>query len=84
MLRLMREADFAGDVHLVGGQQTIQAFRDIDALDELGVVVMPVLLGDGLRLTLEKSATTPLQLAGSRTFPDGSAEHRYTLVRDRD
>ncbi|GLY88425.1 dihydrofolate reductase family protein [Actinoallomurus iriomotensis] len=81
LLRLMREADFTGDVHLVGGQQTIQAFRDIDALDELGVVVMPVLLGDGLRLTPDKSTTTPLQLTGTRTFPDGSVEHVYTPVR---
>ncbi|MEV3926873.1 hypothetical protein [Actinomadura coerulea] len=59
------------------------AFRDIDALDELGVIVMPVLLGDGLRLTMEKSAAAPLRLTGSRTFPDGSVEHRYSLVRDR-
>jgi dihydrofolate reductase len=83
LLRLMRAADFAGDVHVVGGQQTIQAFRDIDALDELGVVVMPILLGDGLRLTPEKSETTPLQLTGTRTFPDGSVEHVYTPVRSR-
>jgi hypothetical protein len=45
---------------------------------------MPILLGEGLRLTPEKSATTPLQLTGSRTFPDGSVEHLYTPVRDRD
>ena len=84
LLRLMRDADFAGDVHVVGGQQTIQAFRDIDALDELGVVVTPILLGDGLRLTPDKSKTTPLQLTGTRTFPDGSVEHVYTPVRDQD
>jgi dihydrofolate reductase len=84
LLRLMRDADFAGDVHVVGGQQTIQAFRDIDALDELGVVVMPILLGDGLRLTPDKSRTTPLQLTGTRTFPDGSVEHVYTPVREQD
>ena len=82
LLRLMREADFAGDVHLVGGQQTIQAFRDIDALDELGVVVMPVLLGDGMRLTTDKSGTGRLRLTSTRTFPDGSVEHMYTTVRD--
>jgi dihydrofolate reductase len=84
LLRLMRDADFAGDVHVVGGQQTIQAFRDIDALDELGVVVMPILLGDGLRLTPDKSKTTPLRLTGTRTFPDGSVEHLYTPVRGQD
>lgn len=84
LLRLMREADFTGDVHLVGGQQTIQAFRDIDALDEFGVVVMPILLGDGMRLTPDKSGTTRLRLTSTHTFPDGSVEHTYTPLRDRD
>ncbi|WP_152360911.1 dihydrofolate reductase family protein [Microlunatus speluncae] len=78
LLELMRNADFEGDVHLVGGQQTIQAFRELGAVDEFGLVVMPVLLGDGLRLTPEKSAAKPLQLISTRTFPDGSVEHTYT------
>ncbi|TMR93002.1 dihydrofolate reductase family protein [Nonomuraea basaltis] len=84
LLRLMREADIDGDVHLVGGQRTIQAFRDISALDELGIVVMPILLGDGLRLTPEKSERQQLQLTTSRTFPDGSVEHPYAVVDDED
>lgn len=83
LLQLMRSAGFTGDVHLVGGQQTIQAFRDIHALDELGVVVMPILLGDGLRLTPDKSGTTRLHLTSTRTFPDGSIEHVYTPTHDQ-
>ncbi|WP_433461774.1 hypothetical protein [Spirillospora sp. CA-128828] len=45
------------------------------------MVVMPILLGDGLRLTTDKSTPAPLQLTGTRTFPDGSVEHLYTPVR---
>src|SRR5487761_874489 len=51
LLDLMRAANPSADVHLVGGQQTIAAFRAIGALDYLGVVTLPILLGDGVRLT---------------------------------
>ena len=44
LLELMRARGSDRDVHLVGGPQTIQAFREIGALDRLEVVVLPVLL----------------------------------------
>jgi dihydrofolate reductase len=78
LLELMRAADFTGNVHLVGGQQTINAFREIGALDSFGVVTVPILLGDGLRLTPIGSGRQPLTLESGRTFPDGSVEHIYT------
>lgn len=78
LLSLMQQANFDGDVHLVGGQQTINAFRAIGALDDLGIVVMPILLGDGLPLTPAGAKPEPFQLVSSRTFPDGSIEHLYT------
>ncbi len=78
LLELMRDADFDGDVHLVGGQQTIEAFRSIGALDSLGLVVLPILIGGGVRLTPEGSAQEPFRLESSRTFPDGSVEHIYS------
>lgn len=77
LLELMHGADFDGDVHLVGGQQTIQAFRGIGALDSLGVIILPILIGDGVRLTPAGSETELFHLASSRTFPDGSVEHTY-------
>ena len=80
LLELMRAADSEGDVHLVGGQQTIQAFRSIHALDSFGVVVLPVLIGDGVRLTTPESEIEPLRLESSRTFPDGSVEHTYVPI----
>jgi dihydrofolate reductase len=81
LLAAMRAAELPGDVHLVGGQRTIEAFLDLGALDVLGVVVLPILLGDGIRLTLPGSATRRLALESSRTFPDGSVEHLYTPIR---
>ncbi|MBF6175782.1 dihydrofolate reductase family protein [Nocardia blacklockiae] len=82
LLEAMRDADFEGDVHLVGGQQTIEAFRRIHALDSLGVVLLPVLLGDGMRLTPAGSPSQYLRLESTRTLEDGSVEHTYTLAAD--
>jgi dihydrofolate reductase len=80
LLDLIRDADLDGDVHLVGGQRTTAAFLALGALDVLGVVVLPILLGDGVRLTLPGSGTRRLRLESSRTFPDGSVEHLYAPV----
>ncbi len=78
LLEKMRAADFDGDVHLVGGPLTIQAFRGIGALDRFEVVVLPILLGEGLRLSPPGTARLPLRLEAQRTFPDGSVELAYS------
>ena len=74
----LRSRDGGGDVHLVGGPQTIRAFSRIGALDRLETVLLPVLLGAGIPLSPAGSPALPLRLLGAdRTFPDGSVELRY-------
>ncbi|GAA0613478.1 dihydrofolate reductase family protein [Kutzneria viridogrisea] len=80
LLDLMRQADFPGDVDLVGGQRTIDAFRGIGALDVLGIVTLPILLGEGTRLTPPASDPQFLRLDSTRTFPDGAVEQVYRLA----
>jgi dihydrofolate reductase len=80
LLELMQKADFSGNVHLVGGQQTIDAFRGIGALDLLGIVTLPILLGDGTRLTPAGSRAQYLRLESTRTFPDGAVEQIYSFA----
>jgi dihydrofolate reductase len=46
----MESAGITGDVHLVGGPKTIQAFREIGALAEIGLVLVPLFQGSGLPL----------------------------------
>jgi dihydrofolate reductase len=80
LVRMMRQAGFEGDAHLVGGPQTIAAFTQIDALDRLEIVLLPIMLGRGLPLSTEATPFTNLRLRTQRTFEDGSIELAYELV----
>ena len=51
LLERLRAANEGGDVHLIGGPRTIETFRTLGALDKLELVVLPLLLGGGMRLT---------------------------------
>lgn len=73
----MEAAGITGDVHLVGGPKTIQAFQEIGALAEMGIVVVPMILADGLMLAPPASEPLSLTLRATRTFPDGAIEAWY-------
>ncbi len=77
LLEKMRAADFEGDVHLVGGPKTIQAFHSIGALDELGAVLLPLVVGSGLPLSSSGIEMLRLKLESQRAFSDGAVELRY-------
>src|SRR5579875_2541279 len=79
LVRQLHAANLTRDVQVLGGARTIRAFLDLDAIDELGMVVLPVILGDGTPLFLPGSlARTDLQLVHQRAFPDGAVELVYT------
>src|SRR3954447_1177335 len=56
LLERIREANQGGDVHLVGGPRTIEAFHAIGGLDQLGVLLLPIVVGEG---TLFGEALSP-------------------------
>jgi len=76
-----RAANKGGDVHLVGGPTTIETYRALGALDRLELVVLPLLLGDGMRLTPALSLDTGLTLERERALPGGSVEIVYDVRR---
>jgi len=81
LVQRLRARRSGGDVHLVGGPRTIQAFSQQGALDSLEVVVLPILLGDGIPLWPHGTARPRLQLRRQpRVFPDGSAELSYSAT----
>jgi dihydrofolate reductase len=67
-----------GDVELLGGPSLIRAFWQRGEIDELGLLLLPVLFGDGLPLFPLGASREPLTLTGRAEHPDGSLELFYT------
>jgi dihydrofolate reductase len=69
--------DVDGMILVAGSAQLVQALLALDLVDELRLMVFPVLLGEGKRLFGEGSEKMPLRLAASRTVGDGVAVMTY-------
>ena len=63
----------AGDVVVHGSPQLVQSLLEHDLVDELRLMVYPVVLGAGKRLFGETSDKKRLRLASSQTVGDGVA-----------
>jgi dihydrofolate reductase len=75
--------DSVDGVILVGGSaQLAQSLLDLDLVDEVRLMVFPVVLGSGKRLFGETSDKKPLRLAGSKTVGDGVTLLTYERVPD--
>src|SRR3989440_9469565 len=66
-----------GDVVVHGSAQLTQSLLDRDLVDELRLMVFPVVLGSGKRLFGETADKKPLRLADSKTVGDGIAILTY-------
>jgi dihydrofolate reductase len=73
--RLKQEQD--GDIVVHGSPQLVQTLLDHDLVDELRLMVFPVVLGSGKRLFGETSDKKPLRLTDSKVVGDGVAILTY-------
>jgi dihydrofolate reductase len=62
-----------GEIIVAGSAQLVQALLENDLVDELRLMVFPVVLGKGKRLFGETSGKKRLQLADSKIVGDGIA-----------
>jgi dihydrofolate reductase len=67
--KLRQELD--GDIYVHGSCQLAQALIEHDLVDELHLMVFPVVLGTGKRIFGETSDKKPLRLVDSKTVGDG-------------
>ena len=70
-----------GDVVVHGSAQLVQALLEQDLIDELRLMVFPVVLGAGKRVFGETSDKKPLKLTESKTVGDGVTIQVYEPVR---
>jgi dihydrofolate reductase len=73
--KLHREVD--GVILVAGSAQLVQGLLEHDLVDELRLMVFPVLLGEGKRLFGDVSAKKPLRLTDSTTLGAGIALLTY-------
>jgi dihydrofolate reductase len=62
-----------GDIYVHGSAQLVQTLIENDLVDELHLMVFPVILGTGKRVFGETSDLKPLRLADSKTVGEGVA-----------
>jgi dihydrofolate reductase len=72
----------AGDIVVHGSAQLVQALLERDLVDELRLMMFPVVLGQGKRLFGETSDKKPLRLVDAKTVGDGVAVLVYQPARD--
>jgi dihydrofolate reductase len=78
LLERVREANHGGDVHLIGGPRTIETYRELGAIDEFGLVMLPLLTGEGMQLTPSIKTEERFTLKSVRELPRGAVELTYT------
>ena len=62
---------YDGDILIAGSAQLVQSLIDLDLIDEMRLMVFPVVLGKGTRLFGETSERKPLELVDSRGLENG-------------
>ena len=67
--KLKQEVD--GDIYVHGSRQLAQTLIEHDLVDELHLMVFPVILGTGKRIFGDTSDKKPLRLTDSKTVGDG-------------
>jgi dihydrofolate reductase len=76
-----REIDPGKDICVFGGGQLVTQLLELGLIDELGIAVIPVVLGDGVPFFGTMVSSRKLELMECRPFPSGIVLLNYRIVR---
>ncbi|MGW7285890.1 dihydrofolate reductase family protein [Streptomyces sp. NPDC054847] len=74
--------ELGGEIVVYGSRRLARTLMEHDLVDELRLMVHPVMLGAGESIFGGTGEEKPLRLLGNRTVGDGLAYLTYELVRD--
>ena len=81
-LVLSLKSQFGKNIYCDGGGETISQLLQENLIDEMTISVIPVLLGDGIRLFGQGFPEQKLQLVSSKSFEKGLVQLNYILIRN--
>jgi len=70
------------NIYCDGGAETIHQLLQLDMIDELIISIIPVLLGDGIRLFQGGIQEQKLQLINVKSFGKGLVQIHYDCLKD--
>jgi dihydrofolate reductase len=71
------KAEDGGPILVAGSRTLVHSLMEHDLVDELRLLIFPVVLGSGARLFPESPDKTKLELVDTRTFPTGVTANTY-------
>jgi dihydrofolate reductase len=75
------EIDPGKDICVFGGGQVVTQLLELGLIDELGLAVIPVVLGSGVPFFGTMASSTKLELMECRPFPSGIVLLNYRVMR---
>jgi dihydrofolate reductase len=75
------DIDPGKDICVFGGGRLVSRLLELGLIDELGVSIIPVVLGGGVAFFDAMAASTKLELIECRPFPSGIVALNYRVVR---
>ena len=71
-----------GEIVVIASRQLVRTLMEHDLVDEVRLMVYPVVLGAGERLFGDAADKTPMRLVDTRTVGEGLAHMTYEVVRE--
>ena len=69
------------DIFIDGGSEAIDLFRKSGLIDSFTVSIIPILLGEGIRLFKESNQELPLKLVEATPFDSGLVQLTYEPIK---